>query len=93
METILVTESEFRKAEEVFREAKDVRCASAPADEAALAEAVVSSGARAVIVGVAPYRGRLYEALGRRTAPRSSPASVSAMTASINRSPDSAASS
>jgi len=65
METILVTELEFRKAESVFREAKDVRCEPAPVDETALAEAVVSRGARAVIVGVAPYRGVLYEALGK----------------------------
>ena len=65
METVLVTELEYRKAEGVFREAKDLRCEPAPVDEAALAEAVVSRGARAVIVGVAPYRGPLYEALGR----------------------------
>ncbi len=74
METILVTELEFRKAESVFREAKDVRCEPAPVDEAALAEAVAASGARAVIVGVAPYRGALYEALGRAVAPASLPA-------------------
>ncbi|MFA6564879.1 MAG: NAD(P)-dependent oxidoreductase [Verrucomicrobiia bacterium] len=66
METVLVTELEFRKAEEVFRNAKDVRCEPAPVDEAALTEAVVSRGARAVIVGVAPYRGALYEALGKK---------------------------
>ena len=67
METILVTELEFRKAEEVFRDARDVRCEPAPVDEAALAETVVSRGARAVIVGVAPYRGPLYEALGKKS--------------------------
>jgi len=66
METILVTELEFRKAEEVFREAKDVRCEPAPVDEAALADAVAAHGARAVIVGVAPYRGPLYKALGKK---------------------------
>lgn len=66
METILVTELEFRKAEEVFRAAQDVRCEPAPVDESALAEAVAAHGARAVIVGVAPYRGPLYEALGKK---------------------------
>lgn len=65
-ETILVAELEFRKAEEVFRAAKDVRCEPAPADETAMTAAVISHGARAVIVGVAPYRGPLYEALGRK---------------------------
>ncbi|MCX6899200.1 MAG: hypothetical protein NT105_10905 [Verrucomicrobia bacterium] len=66
METVLITELEFRKAESVFHEAKDVRCEPAPVDEAALAEAVVSRSARAVIVGVAPYRDALYEALGKK---------------------------
>ena len=67
METILVTELEFSKAAEIFRGVKDVQCKPAPADEAALAEAVASSGARAVIVGVAPYRGPLYEALAKQS--------------------------
>lgn len=66
METILVTDLEFRKAEEVFRKAKDVRCEPAPGDEAALADAVAAHGARAVIVGVAAYRGPLHEALGKK---------------------------
>lgn len=74
METVLVTELEYRKAENVFRNAKDVRCEPAPVDEAALAKAVAARGARAVIVGVAPYRGALYEALGRAVAPASLPA-------------------
>jgi len=65
METILVTELEFAKAAEVFRGAQGVRCEPAAADEAGLADAVAAHGARAVIVGVAPYRGPLYEALGR----------------------------
>ena len=65
METILVTELEFAKAAEIFRGAKDVRCEPAPADESVLAEAVIARGARAVIVGVTPYRGPLYAALGR----------------------------
>ena len=63
METILVTEMEFRKAEHVFRAANDVRCEPVAPDERALTDAVAARGVRAVIVGVAPYSGSLYEAL------------------------------
>ncbi len=61
---VLVTEKEYRKGEAVFRAAEGVRCEAAPDDEAGLAAAVASHGARAVIIGVAPYRGPLYDALG-----------------------------
>lgn len=66
METVLVTEMEFRKAEQMFRAANDVRCEPVAPDENALAAAVADRGARAVIVGVAPYGGPLYAALGRQ---------------------------
>jgi D-3-phosphoglycerate dehydrogenase len=66
METILVTEPEFGKAEQVFRAAADVRCEPVASDERALAGAVASRAVRAVIVGVVPYLGPLYEALGKR---------------------------
>jgi lactate dehydrogenase-like 2-hydroxyacid dehydrogenase len=59
-EPVLVTQPEFQKAEPVFVAAG---CEPAPADEPALAKAVVARGSRAVIVGVTPYRGLLYEAL------------------------------
>jgi phosphoglycerate dehydrogenase-like enzyme len=59
-EPVLVTEHEFRKAEALFVAAG---CEPAPADEQALADAVKARGARVVIVGVAPYRGALYEAV------------------------------
>lgn len=64
-EIVLITQQEFGKAEALFQGAPDVHCEPAPAEEAALAAAVTARGARAVIVGVAPYRGALYEALGR----------------------------
>jgi lactate dehydrogenase-like 2-hydroxyacid dehydrogenase len=64
-ETVLVTQQEFDKAAGLFQAAVDVSCEPAPAEEAALAAAVTARGARAVIVGVAPYRGPLYAALGR----------------------------
>jgi phosphoglycerate dehydrogenase-like enzyme len=59
-EAVLVTQPEFRKAESVFVAAG---CEPVAPDETALANAVIQRGARAVIVGVAPYRGPLYEAL------------------------------
>lgn len=65
-ETVLVTETEYRRAEDVFGGAGDVACAAVPADEAALADAVTTRDVRAVVVGVQPYRGPLYAALGRR---------------------------
>jgi len=58
---VLVTQLEFQKAEPVFVAAG---CEPAPVEEQALADAVTVRSVRAVIVGVAPYRGPLYEALG-----------------------------
>ncbi len=60
---VLVTESEFRKGEEVFSSADGVELEPVAADEAALAVAVRARRCRAVIVGVQPYRRELYEAL------------------------------
>ena len=64
MSLVLVTESEFRKAEDVFRAAAPpLDCRPAASDEDALAAAVIASGARHVVVGHRPYRGSLYDAL------------------------------
>jgi phosphoglycerate dehydrogenase-like enzyme len=60
---VIVTESEFYKAERAFREAPGLRCAAAPASEPALADVIRREGARAAIVGVMPYRDGLYAAL------------------------------
>jgi len=68
-EVVLVTELEFTKGEGVFRAAESLRFEPAPAAEADLAEAVRRHDARAVVVGVEPYRGPLYEALGREGRP------------------------
>ncbi|MEI7731658.1 MAG: NAD(P)-dependent oxidoreductase [Verrucomicrobiota bacterium] len=65
-ETILVTQPEYVKAEAVFKAAADVRCEAAPPEEGALAELVSTRRIRAVIVGVAPYRGPLYGALAKQ---------------------------
>lgn len=60
---ILVTQAEYDKAMDVFHNATELDCRPAPSDEAALAEAVRASGCRAVVLGVAPYRSELYDAL------------------------------
>lgn len=63
-DVVLVTELEFRKAEAVFRGAQCAIFEPAPADENALARRVRERGARVAVVGVSPYAGPLYEALG-----------------------------
>ncbi len=63
MTLVLVTEREFRKAEDTFRSVTSLECRPAPGIEADLAAAVVSTGARHVVVGGQPYRGPLYDAL------------------------------
>jgi len=64
-ETVLVTRPEFSKAEGTFRAAREIDVQPAAAAEMELARMVVERSCRAVIVGVLPYRGSLYEALGR----------------------------
>ena len=60
---ILVTQAEFDKASSVFTSAPGLDCRPAPADEAALAALVRDTGCRIVVLGVAPYRDALYDAL------------------------------
>ena len=69
-ETILVTQVEYGKGEQVFRTAADFRIEPAPPEEQALADAVLAAKARAVIVGVHPYSGPLYTALATIAAGR-----------------------
>ena len=61
--TVLVTESEYRKAEASFRSAEGLACVRAPDDEGSLAAALHETPATAVIVGPRPYTGPLYDAL------------------------------
>ncbi len=61
---VLITEPEFLKADAIFKSAADLECEAAPGREEELARRVSESGARAVVVGVAPYQGPLYAALG-----------------------------
>jgi phosphoglycerate dehydrogenase-like enzyme len=64
---VLVTEAEYRKAKQIFRDAAatGLDCRPASTDEFDLAAAVRSAGARHVIVGVQRYAGPLYAALPR----------------------------
>jgi phosphoglycerate dehydrogenase-like enzyme len=61
---VLVTETEFRRAPEVF-ESASVTCIATPADEESLAAAVAHHAARYVIVGSVKYVGTLYASLPR----------------------------
>src|SRR6266478_697648 len=63
MPPILIPEREYRKGEAVFRAATDFTFLLAPAEETALAEAVLRERARATIAGMTPYTGPLYRAL------------------------------
>jgi len=63
-ERVLVTEPEFRKAEEEFSAANGLSVECAPPGEDALAERVHATGCRAVVIGVERYAGPLYEAMG-----------------------------
>ena len=60
---VLVTETEYRKGEDVFSATVGVQVEPVAAEEGSLAAAVRARRCRAVIVGVHPYRGELYEAL------------------------------
>jgi phosphoglycerate dehydrogenase-like enzyme len=61
---VLVTETEFRRAQSTFTSTAGFDCRVVPGAEDRLCEAVVEHGARFVVVGSSPYRGRLYETLG-----------------------------
>ena len=60
---VLVTESEYRKAEASFVSAREFDCLRAPDAEPDLASAVRQARASHVIVGPRTYAGPLYEAL------------------------------
>ncbi len=62
-EIVLVTQTEYDKGEDVFAAATWASIEPAAEDEDELAAKVRARRCRAVIVGVRPYRGPLYEAL------------------------------
>jgi phosphoglycerate dehydrogenase-like enzyme len=61
---VLVTETEFNRAPEVFSSAA-AQCVAVPGDETALAREVRKHGARYVIVGSVKYTGPIYDALSQ----------------------------
>ena len=61
---VLVTETEFHRAPDVFTSAA-VQCIAVPGDEPTLAREVKERGARNVIVGAAKYTGAIYDALAQ----------------------------
>lgn len=69
-ETVLVSAKEYEKGKEVFAGSAAADFQPAPHEESALAEAVRTHGCRAVVLGVEPYTGPLYEALAAQPGPR-----------------------
>lgn len=61
---VLVTETEFKRAPEVFS-STPIQCIAVPADEPTLSREVEQRGARHVIVGSVKYTGAIYGALGQ----------------------------
>ena len=62
---VIVGEGEYRKAENIFTTAPDMRCIPAPAAEDEFSAIVRSHGARYAVVGIQPYRDALYAVLPR----------------------------
>lgn len=62
---VLVTEPEFYRASQWFTSPADLTCVAAPSGEAALAAAVLRTGARHLVLGPASYGDALYRALPR----------------------------
>ena len=58
--TIVVSESVYRKAEQVFRSASRFRCVMAPDDEDGLVRAIRESGAVHAVLGHRKYEDALY---------------------------------
>jgi phosphoglycerate dehydrogenase-like enzyme len=60
---VLITDTEYRKAEAFFAGVTEFECLCAPGDEQELAEAVNASQCRYAIVGGRKFSGALYDAL------------------------------
>ena len=63
MITVLVTQPQYDKVREVFEHAEGFQCFPAPESEPELARLVREKHAKYVIVGGAPYRNELYDAV------------------------------
>lgn len=62
---VVVTEPEFVRPGTLFASRANVTCHVAPWNEDELAAVIARTGAKHAIVGPRPYRGPLYDALGR----------------------------
>ena len=62
---VLVTEAEFRRARSSFAAGGELECIPVAGAEEPLCDAIVHHGTRLIVVGSAPYRGRLYTTLPR----------------------------
>lgn len=62
---VVVTDAEYRRAEETFRAVPDIACTMVSSDEDALAASIRETGVRYAIVGHRQYVGPLYAALPR----------------------------
>ncbi len=60
---VVVTETEYKKAESVFSSVEGIECIPTPSEEEALARNITLTGAKHAIVGTEKYTGSLYEAL------------------------------
>src|ERR1700730_4866324 len=63
MVRVLVTDSEYGKAEAVFSSMSGLECLRAPEAEPAFASAIRETESRHVVVGLRTYSGALYEGL------------------------------
>jgi phosphoglycerate dehydrogenase-like enzyme len=58
-----VTDLEYRKAADIFKNAAGFECIPAPSDESGLSTAIRAADAKSAIVGVTQYCGELYDAI------------------------------
>ncbi len=61
--TIVITELEYKKGQEIFTSTPDLEIIPGPSSEESLAYLVKEKNAFAVVVGVQKYLGPLYESL------------------------------
>jgi len=61
---VIVTELEYKKAEDIFNNTMGIMCIPSAADEETLAKTVIKNQAKYAIVGVNKYSGKLYDAIG-----------------------------
>ncbi len=62
---VAVTDLEYNKAVDIFENAEGLECLCAPTPEDELAEFITENKISHVIIGVAKYSGKLYDALPR----------------------------